>query len=324
MKRLWRYSGWTLVELLIAMTLSLMLIAGIGQIYLSSKRNYDIQISLAQIQDTGRYVINVLSSDIHQAGYWGLMNMDAPPAINNDATPDGCPTGAGSGDWGRMITGRLFGLNESAAGYDCIHDKLAQSGDVLVVRYADPIPITTNRDLPPSSGAFGQYDPSRLYIRTAPLQGSIVRGNPVGDAHNLVTSPVFSDHAIVAHAYYVSRSYSMDCGGKTIKPPELARKSLDSNGLPRKESLVSGVERLQFQYGVDNDGNGSVDRYLNADQVADWSRARAVRFWVLARAICPEGGYSDTNTYKMGDSPPYTPKDGFRRALYTSTVALRN
>ena len=160
--------------------------------------------------------------------------------------------------------------------------------------------------------------------RTAPLQASIVRGNPAGDAHNLITSPVFSDHAIVAHAYYLSRSYSMDCGGTTIKPPELVGKSLDSNGIPRKESLVSGVERLQFQYGVDSDGNGSVDQYLNADQVADWSRARAVRFWALARALCPEGGYTDPKTYIMGDSSPYTPRDGFRRALYISTVALRN
>src|SRR3569623_1533446 len=47
--------GWSLVELLVAMTLSLLAIAGAGQIYLSVKRSYDIQASLARLQDVGRY-----------------------------------------------------------------------------------------------------------------------------------------------------------------------------------------------------------------------------------------------------------------------------
>ena len=62
--------GWSLLELLIAMTLSLLVIAGIGQIYLAAKRSYDIQTNLAQIQDVGRYVTDTLIQDIRTAGYW--------------------------------------------------------------------------------------------------------------------------------------------------------------------------------------------------------------------------------------------------------------
>lgn len=322
--------GWTLIELLVAMTLSLLVIAGISQIYLAAKRSYDIQTNLAQIQDVGRYVIDVLTKDIHNAGYWGLMNinlanstpLDDPPLLGGDKlfltgdiAPGGCP-GASATNWGRMITQKLFGFDTDPASnaYTCINDWL--QGDVLTVRYADPAspPPFTN---------------TRLYIRTAPLQGSIVFGNPAGDAQNFVNDTIVSDHALVAHAYYVADPISTECGDV----PVFARKILDRNGRPWKEPLVNGVEQLQFQYGVDTAitpanplGDGSVNQYLNANDVTAgnlWDQVRAVRFWVLVRANCPESGYTDTSTYQLGDIP-YAPGDHYRRALYSSTVALRN
>src|SRR3569832_1925775 len=64
--------GWCLVVLLVAMTLSLLAFAGAGQIYLGVKRSYDIQTSLARLQDVGRYATDLLTYDIHMAGFWGL------------------------------------------------------------------------------------------------------------------------------------------------------------------------------------------------------------------------------------------------------------
>ena len=314
--------GWTLIELLVAMTLSLLVIAGIGQIYLAAKRSYDIQTNLAQIQDVGRYVVDVLTQDIHNAGYWGLMNMNAAPAINPIIAPDNCSNS--NINWGEMITRKIFGINDGngIGVYGCIGGDWLQ-GDVLTVRYADPVAITTNQNLPPPAPpASDPYDPSRLYIRTAPLQGSIVQGNPFGNAQNLVTSSVFSDHALVAHVYYVADPISTECGDV----PVFARKTLDINGYPLKESLVNGVEQLQFQYGVDTDADGSVNRYLNANEVTAgnlWNQVRAVRFWVLVRANCQESGYTDTTSYLLGDFT-YAPDDHYRRGLYSSTVALRN
>ena len=85
------------------------------------------------------------------------------------------------------------------------------------------------------------------------------------------------------------------------------------------------MEQLQFLYGVDSDGDGWIDQYLKAKDIAanQWRSVHAVRFWVLVREDCPETGYTDGNTYKMGGFS-YTPNDGYRRALFTSTVALRS
>src|SRR3569623_1209057 len=76
-----RPSGKTLEELLVALTLGLLVIAGIGQIYTAAKRSYDIQSSMARLQDVGRYAIETITRDILRAGYCGLSDMKT---INNN------------------------------------------------------------------------------------------------------------------------------------------------------------------------------------------------------------------------------------------------
>jgi len=334
--------GWTLVELLVAMALGLLIVAGIGQIYLAAKRSYDIQNSIAQLQEVGRYTTEVITQDIRRAGYWGLMNLntvdlaaDSAGKIfpTNDVSPAGtCPNG--NTDWGRMITRKVFGLDDTALGYDCLATHWKR-GDILTVRYADPSPVTT-------------FDPDALYVHTAPLEASLVFGNPA-NCQSSASPPgcTFLDYVddtsfppaaysyrVVAHAYYVADSSTATQCGVASAPalPALAQETLSSGasspGFPVKSELVTGVEQLQFQYGVDTDLDAarSVNQYMNADTVTatnNWNNVRSVRFWVLIRGDCPEAGYTDNSTYNMGNFP-YPVNDSFRRTLYTSTVALRN
>jgi len=308
--------GWTLVELLVAMTLSLLVIAGIGKIYLAAKRSYDIQNSLARLQDEGRYATEVITQDIRQAGYWGVMNMQAaignitdPPAA---APPNPAPTCIANNTWGKMVTEKLFGLNDTSGNYTCIS---RMQGDVLTVRYGDPTTTTP-------------YGGTALYMRATPLGGTIGTG-PAGPV--AAGAGPTSDLELVAHAYYVATSNSARECGKATTPflPALDRESLITTGAnignPRSEELVTGVEQLQFQFGVDTDGDPthSVDQYMNADAVGNWPNVHSVRFWILVKNDCPDASYTDPNTYNMGDVA-YTPGDNYRRALYTSTVTLRN
>lgn len=300
--------AWTLVELLVAMTLSLLVIAGIGQIYLAATRSYNIQSSLTRIQDVGRYATEVLTQDIRRAGYWGVMDIQiAGPSIGNQVTP--APTCVTDDSWGRMVTEKIFGLNDSSGSYACIN---RLRGDVLTVRYGDPTTITPY-DCP--------INCIRRYIRTTPLTGTIGTG-PAGP---IVVQPT-SDLELVAHAYYVATSTKARECGKSGAPflPALDREHLDNNGKPLTEELVTNVEQLQFLFGVDTDADGSVNQYMNANAVgAAWMNVRSVRFWLLVRDDCPVASYTDSNTYNMGDVT-YTPGDHYRRALYASTVALRN
>jgi len=309
-----RPQGMTLVELLVAITLGLLVIAGIGQIYTAAKRSYDIQTNMSRLQDAGRYAIDILTRDIQRAGFWGLTDMRYLIANNvvipgNDVAPNGtCPSSNTA--WGTMIRERIFGLNDNVPPlfYPCISDDwLPGGGDVLVVRYADPAQ-------PNSCSDTAQYS----YIRTWPYSYLVSQStNPECTSNQ----PGTTVHRVVARAYYVQRNSDATCNG-TI--PSLAMEELTTGGLPIKRDLIVGVENLQFQFGVDTDNNNSVNQYVNANQISNWNQVVAVRLWVLVRSECPETGYNNNAQYTMGDTPPFTKNDSYRRQLYSTTVALRN
>lgn len=63
--------GFTLTEIMIALLLSLVLMAGVLTIMSSSKRTYALQTKLAELQDNARFVMSDLKNDLRMAGYRG-------------------------------------------------------------------------------------------------------------------------------------------------------------------------------------------------------------------------------------------------------------
>ncbi|KPJ93649.1 MAG: hypothetical protein AMJ55_07615 [Gammaproteobacteria bacterium SG8_15] len=61
--------GFTIVEIMLAITLSMILIAGVIQVYLSSKESFRVQNELARLQENQRIAIEFLQRDISQAGF---------------------------------------------------------------------------------------------------------------------------------------------------------------------------------------------------------------------------------------------------------------
>ena len=84
--------GFTLVEIMLAITLSLILIAGVVQVYLSSKTSFNVQNELARVQENQRISVDFLQRDVRQAGF----TSPGQPAIGlsnrllvvNDDNPD--------------------------------------------------------------------------------------------------------------------------------------------------------------------------------------------------------------------------------------------
>lgn len=352
--------GFSLVELMVALVITLILLAGIGQIFMGSKKSFTIQDSLGRMQENGRYAMETIVADLRRAGYWGgNVNVTAiDGSLGLAATNDTCPTGDTS--WGRMLERRIYGLNEAKTNYACIPNSGATNGyfrgDVLAIHFAAPWIIggTTTPN----------YDSDRIYLRTRLFAGKIFYGKDEALATNLLPAPPpliaapdpvdgcpagFQDvldtdgtlincsqaigtfnraSELIAYAYYIGDS-GQQCRGSAI--PSLFRVSLNDIGRPTNiEEIAYGVDHLQVRYGLDIDDDNSVDRYADAgdgelDSADEWDQVIAVHIWLLVRSECPETGYTNANTYNMGDQN-YTPPSGdsFRRQLYTSTVRLRN
>jgi type IV pilus assembly protein PilW len=318
------------VELMVALVITLILLAGIGQIFLSSKKSFTIQDSLGRIQENGRYALETVVADLRRAGYWGG-NSDITDIAGTEAVLS--ETGdCTSTDilWATRLDRRIYGKNGSktdAEGtYDCIPATYVR-GDILVTRFMAPWligGITTDAN-------HMANNPNHYYLRTSLFRGALFKGANAADAGNDVTGATVRTAELVARTYFIATSGTSGTCPADGQVPSLYRRVV-VNGALQSEEVAHGVDNLQVQYGVDTDDDDAIDRYLNAgdgglDSTDEWNQVIAVRVWLLMRAECPETGYTNDNTYAMGDVN-YTPADtagrGYRRQLYSATVSLRN
>ena len=63
--------GFSLIELLVAVTISLFVLAGVGVVMVSSRTSYETQNFNARLQENARFAVQFLSYDLRMAGYWG-------------------------------------------------------------------------------------------------------------------------------------------------------------------------------------------------------------------------------------------------------------
>lgn len=64
-----RQRGMTLVEIMVAIVISLLLLAGIIQIFVASKVSYRMQDGLSRVQENGRYAIHFIGRRAREAGF---------------------------------------------------------------------------------------------------------------------------------------------------------------------------------------------------------------------------------------------------------------
>ena len=199
--------GFSLVELMVAMVISLILLGGISQIFFSSKKSFTIQDALGRQQENGRYAIVTMSADLRRAGYRGgnAQIGDISGSLGSLANNGTCPDNSGDTSWGRMIDRRITGLNDTSAGYACIPTSGTTGkylrGDVLTVRFAAPWII--------GGTTTPAFEPNRLYLRSDLFRGRIFQGGDADDSENVIsTPPAFTEREseLIARAYYIGDS----------------------------------------------------------------------------------------------------------------------
>ncbi len=296
-----RQGGLSMVELMVAMALGLFLVLALVQILVSAKESFGSANHLSRLQENGRIATGLMITDLKRAGYMGG-NSDIPNIFGTtgQVSPN-LTCAAGDTSWVRMVTRPIEGLDDSIAGYPCIPAATYLRGDVVTVRYTAPFVET------------GALDANRLYLRSSLFEGKIFIGSAEAQAVNQVLDTPQNVRRLQAFSYFVGDS-GRSCNGAAV--PSLFRVRVDDAGQPVVEELLPGVDNLQLRYG---DG----ERYYDADNVPDWDEILSARIWLLVRAECAETGFTDGNTYTMGDQS-VTPNDGFRRQLYSSVVMIRN
>ena len=300
-----RVAGFTLIEMMISITIGLGILAGLVGVLATSSSNSRTNDRTSELMTNGRYALNSVKQELREAGFLGYTynKPDSPAAIavtgcaEAGATVASFVSNVRQGVWGADNINPFAGSCIPAASYSA-------GNDVLVVRRLDPIPVTPDA-----------AKPSEVYFQSSYEFGQIFQGGIP-----LIAGSPLASFKMRVYVYYISPFTVAATENPLV--PALFRVSLDSSGDMVRELVASGIERMQVQYGVKDDGN---TRYLDtAVTPADWEKVNSVRIWLLARNTAPEQGYTNNTTYSMGNAPDYTPAGGFRRQLFTTVVQMRN
>ena len=84
------HTGFSLVELMIAMTLGLIVLLAVGSIFIGSRQTYRVQEDNARLQEAGRYALEVLGRSIRQAGANAEMNFNKTASALQCNVPGVC------------------------------------------------------------------------------------------------------------------------------------------------------------------------------------------------------------------------------------------
>ena len=329
-------SGFSLIEMLLAMVIGLIIMAGVMQVYITSRDTQRVSEDQIEVLSNARFVLETIAYDLRHTNMWGRHNngqliacqkvgglsLACPAGNEMPAAGDDCEVG----NYINVLR-PLFGSDDSNPySASCASQSYKPGTDVLTVGYADTNRIATN------ALAVGP-----AYLRTSLAGGAFFVGRGPNFIPDMPLIPGWDDdtkssnHSVVSRAYYAS-DYAYVPGDGI---PSLRRTDLVAGPTVTSELLVPGVEDFQLEYGVDigangnqsGDRDGQVDAYVKASSVANWSLdIVTVRIWLLLRAAHrdEDGLYLETETFNMGGKVVVTPGDGYARSLVSSVVKMRN
>lgn len=294
--------GFSLIELMVAVTIGLLIVAAmLANLQVSSASNRT-NARVAEFQTNGRYAVDFLRRELQHAGYAGVSWVNLTDLGTTGTTDYGC--GAG---FAANIAQPIFGSNDSNPySGSCIPSDNYARGDILVLRRAglDVIPAAT------------ALSANTLYFRSEYVRGSVFLG-PTRPAS--LQTPV-EDHVVETDVYYISPWTNSSTENPKI--PALYRMTLGAGPAMTAQLIASGIENMQIQYGVTTSAG---TRFYNASDVpaSEWTSVTAVRIWLLARSTTAEPGFTNTSTYVIGDQS-ITVNDAFQRQVFPLVVQLRN
>ncbi|SES72083.1 PilW family protein [Thalassotalea agarivorans] len=302
--------GFTVLEILVALTIGVFLFAGVLSIFVSMRATTQETSDYGELQENGRFALAVLSDELLRADFWGdfASKFSKDSLVSSPASPTGADC-IGDGLNNRTFPQAvgpfrtLWSDAVSAANpINCIADAKLNS-DLLQLKRVVSTPVT--------AATAGRY-----YLTSNLSVGAIYAG--AGSIPFLENSRTWEyQHRI----YYIREE-----GPSNV--PVLMQGRLTTGMV--FSPLVEGIERIHFEFGIDTNGDGSVNSFIAASDMTDayWngsidSKILAVKVYVLARAVTEDFDYTNGNTYQLGQIS-VTPNDNFRRLLFSSTVTLHN
>ena len=273
-----RQSGLSLVELMVAIAISLVILAALVALFVNTSRSNREFARANSMIESGRLAVQVLESDIVHAGYWGTyvpvfddQTLTAVPDDVPAAVPDPCMA-YDPATWTDDYLDELIGVPVQA--YDdatvcagILADRLANT-DVLIIRHVE--------NCVPGGGSpnCDAVVPGRLYFQSTLCLTDVTKRVFDTGGFTLLqrdcATPADS-RRFMSTIYYI-RDYSVTAGDGI---PTLMRSEFDltpGGNLEHQPAvpLIEGIEGFRVELGVDDvSETGAAVNYTVAVNWAD-------------------------------------------------------
>jgi type IV pilus assembly protein PilW len=242
-------------------------------------------------------------------------------------------------DWVSAIVHHVQAYDNGATPPTCVGADLKPNTDILVVRRVSTCEAGAAGCLAAAAG--------KPYIQVARCATEVAVPANYYEVGLSGTQP-FLRHArncttvaglrqYFVRIYYISTDNGSGSAIPTLKRVEMNDTSTGWVTTP----MVEGIDQLQFEYGIDTDGDGDPDGYtadpnnfnpagcVGCTAVNNWANVMTVRIHLLARNIEPSVNYTDPKTYTLGRDAAGSvisviPADAYRRHAYHSLVRIVN
>lgn len=303
MNQIYHYSksqyGFSLIEIMVAMTLGLILLLGVTSLIATNNTTYRLTDNMGRVQENARFLQNTLNTDLRMIGYKGCatrQNIAITNTLNNSSN-------------------LAYNFSDSGlVGYDNISATLPnelstffsgdphplQGSDLVILRspHGDDIAIAANNDaaqlfaVSAASSAFSTGDivmvsdckKARIFqitnLTTNAQSGKVnivhSKSGNVSPGNSIASwGPPASDESFGTSAHLVAYSTTayFIANDPATGNPTLYKKV----NAKAASALISGVYGFQIRYGEDTNGDGQVNVYHSATDVSSWNNVIAIR-----------------------------------------------
>jgi type IV pilus assembly protein PilW len=332
-----RQTGLSLIELMIAITLSMLLMAGVLQAFLTSKQTYSTNNALSRVQESGRFAIDFLTYDIRNAGYKGEC-IEAPNILLDET------------DAAYNID--LFDLSYAVKGWEnpavntpawvTAPTKASGNSDIIVIKHAANASGSTasgntlaNANTINLTGASSIAE-GTIIIASDPLGCDIFQNRSADNANNITRGNTGTPGNKNPGSYNFSHTFNNSMEILTLQSATYYIGN-GANGLPAlrrisyplgaavREELVDGIQDMQILYGI-ADINKQVTSYAAANSAwvaADWAKIVSVRINLLA-VSAETNVIEGANQVISFNGADVTIPNRRLAKVFTTTIGIRN
>ncbi len=322
-------SGISLVEILVSLVISLFLLGGIVQVYLGNKTTFKFSNAISEVQENGRFSLDIISQDIRQIDDWGCIDFDSKRIndslgpltvtgyqsklhdfIGNDAIEGTNDIGLNNSDTITLRGSKPGQINVvgpfATPGQNFIETTTTNtitSNDILLVTRCGENDINTDADIiKVTSVVVGTNSPAYRRI-----------------LHNGTMSLMYKNDAAIKElqtvTYSIKNGAAVDRMGNPV--PALFRSEFGVD-----QELIEGVEDMQILYGVDTDNDSVPNRYNTSNNVANFGNVISIRVMLLVRTV--DDLVTEQPQVFTFNGTQTVAADRRLRQVFTSTIALRN